>query len=525
MAYLSIYRKYRPTTFEGIIGQNHITSILKNQIKADRIGHAYLFCGSRGTGKTSAAKILSRAVNCLSPVDGSPCNKCAVCEQLSNPSSMDILEIDAASNNRVDEIREIRDKVQFTPITGRYKVYIIDEVHMLSDSAFNALLKTLEEPPKHAIFILATTEAHKLPATILSRCMRFDFKLIGVEEIFALLKKIFDDLKKKYEDEALYEVARAGEGSVRDALSILDMCYSYGGGKLRYADVLEILGATDRNMLLALADSLIGANINDILNRLDGLLKKGKSASVLCRDILKHLRDLAVITTCTNSRELLNLPSELFNSLEVQSKKASKEMLLKAVEILCAIEPEMRYSLNPAIVLEVALLKICALSGAAEAGAAMPQAATKAAAVAPVTPQVVPHTGKSKVSVTQTVETVIRQVPAPPTQAFASKSPQAIWGGVVKSLREQNQFALYSVTGNIAGNFVSGKNYVINANNQSDVDILSGAGNFKIIKELINALGGDYNIVFEIQGKQKPVDSDIKSVEELVGKDRLIIEK
>jgi DNA polymerase III subunit gamma/tau len=451
---------------------------------------------------------------------------------------MDILEIDAASNNRVDEIREIRDKVQFTPVTGRYKVYIIDEVHMLSDSAFNALLKTLEEPPKHAVFILATTEAHKLPATILSRCMRFDFKLIGIEEISGLLKRIFDDLKKKYEDEALYEVARAGEGSVRDALSILDMCYSYGEGKLKYADVLEILGATDRNMLLSLADSLIGANISDVINRLDGLLKKGKSASVLCRDILKHLRDLAVIKTCASSRELLSLPGELFNSLEAQAKNASKQTLLKAVEILCAIEPEMRYSLNPAIVLEVALLKICALSGSLEA---MPpqtgvmQAVTSQTlqtltqSVASVAPQAAPQTGKSP-AVTRRTGTVIPQETKPPTPPehappSAPRSPQAIWGGVVKSLREQNQFALYSVAGNIAGNFVLGKNYVINANNQSDVDILSAVGNFKIIKELINAHGGDYTIVFEIQGGAKPVDGDIKLVEELVGKDRLIIEK
>ena len=225
--YLALYRKYRPTTFDGVIGQEHITTSLKNQIKNDAISHAYLFCGTRGTGKTSVAKIFAKSINCENPTNGSACGKCPTCLALNDPSNLDILEIDAASNNRVDEIRELREKVKYPPVNGKYKVYIIDEVHMLTDSAFNALLKTLEEPPKHVVFVLATTEVQKLPATILSRCLRFDFKLVGLNDLENHLKRIFNDSGIKFDDSAVSLIARLGEGSVRDTLSIADMCVAY----------------------------------------------------------------------------------------------------------------------------------------------------------------------------------------------------------------------------------------------------------------------------------------------------------
>ena len=230
MAYLALYRKYRPSGFDRVIGQEHITKTLASQIMHDRVGHAYLFCGARGTGKTSCAKIFAKAVNCEHPRDGSPCNECPTCLALSDPANIDIVEIDAASNNRVDEIRDLREKVQYPPVHGRYKVYIIDEVHMLTDAAFNALLKTLEEPPRHVIFVLATTEVQKLPATILSRCMRFDFRLIPAERIAGLISGIYDDIGKKYTPEAVMQIAKAGEGSCRDALSLADLCVSASEG-------------------------------------------------------------------------------------------------------------------------------------------------------------------------------------------------------------------------------------------------------------------------------------------------------
>ncbi|MBQ7643388.1 MAG: DNA polymerase III subunit gamma/tau, partial [Clostridia bacterium] len=249
MSYLALYRRYRPSGFDGLIGQEHIVKTLVNQIKTDRVGHAYLFCGARGTGKTSAAKIFARAINCLSPVNGSPCGKCEVCKALSDGANLDILEMDAASNNKVENVREIRDKIQYPPVAGRYKVYIIDEVHMLTTEAFNALLKTLEEPPAHAVFILATTEVHKLPSTILSRCMRFDFRLIPTKKIAELIAGIYDENGKEYDREAITAIAAAGAGSIRDALSVADICISYGEGKLTYRDVLEVLGATDIDVI------------------------------------------------------------------------------------------------------------------------------------------------------------------------------------------------------------------------------------------------------------------------------------
>ncbi|MDE6398348.1 MAG: DNA polymerase III subunit gamma/tau, partial [Clostridiales bacterium] len=271
MSYTALYRKYRPQTFDDVIGQDHITQTLINQLKSERVGHAYLFTGSRGTGKTTCAKIFARAVNCLEPQNGSPCGKCKVCRALADASNIDIMEIDAASNNRVDEVREIRERVKYPPVNGKYKVYIIDEVHMLTDSAFNALLKTLEEPPSFVIFILATTEVHKLPATILSRCMRFDFRLVSADLLAQNIRRIFDAEGKTYEEEAVRYIAGAGEGSVRDSLSVADMCLSRSEGKLTLADVLDVLGAADRGKIRALTQSILQGDAREILLQIDAL--------------------------------------------------------------------------------------------------------------------------------------------------------------------------------------------------------------------------------------------------------------
>lgn len=357
MSYLAIYRRFRPSTFDKMVGQEHVVQTLVNQINSDRIGHAYLFCGARGTGKTSAAKIFARAINCLHPVNGSPCGECEVCKALSDPANLDILEIDAASNNKVENIREIRDKVQYPPVSARYKVYIIDEVHMLTTEAFNALLKTLEEPPKHAVFVLATTEPHKLPATILSRCMRFDFRLVPDKTIAALISGIFDELGKKYDDEAILAIARAGEGSVRDALSVADLCVSYTNEKLTYNDVIAVLGASDSRVTARLVENIFKGESGKVLEAIDELVDLGKGVGVLNKDVSAHLRDVMVAKTCKNAREILSLPESEFALIEKNAELADAHRILRATEIFAGVENDLKYSTHPRVVFEAAAMR------------------------------------------------------------------------------------------------------------------------------------------------------------------------
>ncbi len=357
MSYLALYRAFRPTSFDSLIGQEHVVKTLENQIKTGRIGHAYLFCGARGTGKTTAAKIFAKAINCLSPVNGSPCGECEVCKKLENPSNLDILEMDAASNNKVENVRELRDKIQYPPVAGRYKVYIVDEVHMLTTEAFNALLKTLEEPPEHAVFILATTEAHKLPSTILSRCMRFDFKLVPTEKIAELIREVYDKIGKKYENEAIELIAKAGEGSVRDALSVADVCVSYGEGVLTYNDVLEVLGTSDRECVEKLVAGIFAGDCGAVLSSVETLCGKGKSAGVLNRDVCSCLRDLLVAKTCDNAEKLLGLPKDKFEEFKALAARGTVNGILRSIEIFSAAEADLKYSTHPKIVFETAAVK------------------------------------------------------------------------------------------------------------------------------------------------------------------------
>lgn len=358
--YLALYRKYRPQTFDEVIGQSHIIRTLVNQIKNDKIGHAYLFCGSRGTGKTSTAKIFARAINCENPVNGSPCGKCETCKALTG-NNIDILEIDAASNNGVDEIRDLREKVKYPPVNGRYKVYIVDEVHMLSPSAFNALLKTLEEPPAHAVFILATTEVHKLPATILSRCMRFDFGLVSVEDLSNLLKKVFKNENVNAEDSAIEVIARAGEGSVRDTLSIADRCISYSGENLTYKSVMEVLGTTEKDMLLSIAEKILSGSMGESMIELDRVLSNGKIPLVLSKDLISYFRDLMIIQTLGDKAKTLIVASpDTFEKMKLQATAESYNKIVSLINNLSAVEAELRYSINPRIVLETAIIKTLA---------------------------------------------------------------------------------------------------------------------------------------------------------------------
>lgn len=356
MAYQALYRKYRPKTFDEVVGQEHITRTLSNQVKEGKISHAYLFCGSRGTGKTSTAKIFAKAINCTQSRDGSPCYSCEVCKALDSPGNIDIVEIDAASNNRVDEVREIRENVKFMPVSGKYKVYIIDEVHMLTDSAFNALLKTLEEPPAHVVFILATTEVHKLPATILSRCLRFDFGLVPVDVLTAHLKKIFDNENLKYEEEALKAIAVAGEGSVRDMLSIADCIVAYSGGEITLEKVLDILGLNRSQTLVELTDYMFKKDIGESLELINKVSESGKNMAVFAKDMSVHFRDLLVIKTCKNSEKMLMLPKDIYESYVRQASEVETNWLIENMKIFGSIEAELRYSLSPKTLLETAVI-------------------------------------------------------------------------------------------------------------------------------------------------------------------------
>ena len=359
MSYLALYRKYRSKTFDEIVGQKHITQSLINQIKNDEVGHAYLFTGTRGTGKTSIAKIFAKAINCLSPVNGSPCGKCAACQALSDLGSVDIFEIDAASNNRVDEIRELRERVKYPPVTCKYKVYIIDEVHMLTDSAFNALLKTLEEPPSYVVFILATTEVQKLPATILSRCMRFDFKLLTEEELEAHLKYVFKDSKIKYEDAAVSTIARLGAGSVRDTLSIADMCVAYSNRNVTFDSVIEAVGMTDRKTMKILLSSVLDKSEGELLSNIDMVARQGKNITQLAKDLVGYVRDLLIVKTCKDYKAILKLPADQIAELEELSKKADSQRLIDILSSLSVLDNEFRYTTNPRGLLEVKLVTLC----------------------------------------------------------------------------------------------------------------------------------------------------------------------
>lgn len=360
MSYTALYRKFRPTDFNEVKGQDHIVTTLKNQIKADRIGHAYLFCGTRGTGKTTIAKILAKTVNCEHPVDGNPCNECAMCKSISNQTSMNVIEIDAASNNGVDNIREIVDEVRYSPTEGKYKVYIIDEVHMLSTGAFNALLKTLEEPPSYVIFILATTEAHKIPITILSRCQRYDFKRITIDTIAARLLDLIQQENVEAEDKAIRYIARMGDGSMRDALSLLDQCIAfYLGQKLTYDNVLEVLGAVDVETFAKLLDYVLDNSVTECMKLIEELIISGRELTQFTVDFTWYLRNLLLVKTSDDSLDMIDVSTDNLAMVKQQSERIDVETLIRYIRIFSELSNQIKYATQKRIMIEVALIKLC----------------------------------------------------------------------------------------------------------------------------------------------------------------------
>ncbi len=360
MGYQALYRQWRPTRFADFVGQEAVITTLRNQVSSGRVAHAYLFCGSRGTGKTSAAKVMARAINCLTPDQGEPCGVCEVCLRLAEENNLDVVEIDAASNNGVDEIRDLRDKVKYPPQYGQYRVYIIDEVHMLSSGAFNALLKTLEEPPPHAVFILATTEPQKLPATILSRCQRYDFHRIPAIQMVPRLREAAEKAGAQTEPAALDRIARAAEGGMRDALSILDMCLSYSDGKLDEALVLQVLGASDRDFLFRFSRALLAGDSADALSLIDQLMRGGREAQVFARDITQHLRALMLAQHCGDAlSDVLEITAEDARRYAEQAATVSGARLLTMLDLFIAAEADMKWANQPRVALEMAAVRAC----------------------------------------------------------------------------------------------------------------------------------------------------------------------
>lgn len=360
MSYTALYRKFRPQDFEDVKGQEHIVTTLKNQIKADRIGHAYLFCGTRGTGKTTIAKILARAVNCEHPVDGSPCNTCKTCRAIMEGTSMNVIEIDAASNNGVDNIREIREEVAYRPTEGRYKVYIIDEVHMLSTGAFNALLKTLEEPPSYVIFILATTEAHKIPITILSRCQRYDFRRITVDTIADRLTELMNKEGNDVEEKAIRYIAKAADGSMRDALSLLDQCIAfYLGEKLTYEKVLENLGAVDTDIFSGLLRKILRQDTAGAVKTLEEIILQGKEMGQFVTDFIWYLRNLLLIGSSEHPEDAVDVSAENLEKMKEESTMMDAETLMRYIRIFSELSNQIKYASQKRVLVEIALIKLC----------------------------------------------------------------------------------------------------------------------------------------------------------------------
>lgn len=358
MGYTALYRRWRPKIFEEVVGQSHITITLKNQIKNDNVAHAYLFCGTRGTGKTSTAKIFARAINCMNSKDFNPCNECDICRGILDENIMDVIEIDAASNNGVDNIRELRENIKYPPSKARYKVYIIDEVHMLSQGAFNALLKTLEEPPSYAVFILATTEPHKIPATILSRCQRYDFKRVTYEEIFNLLKKICTSMGIEAEDSALRLIVRNSDGAVRDAQSILDQCISFCDEKLTYEKAIETLGFVTDEFLFKLTDEIYNRNSERCMELIDDLVNSGKDIGHFIKDFINHFRNIMMTKMTKRPEEVINMSKEGILRLKEQSNKLDTNTIIRFINILSQGENEIKWSSQPRILLELIIIKL-----------------------------------------------------------------------------------------------------------------------------------------------------------------------
>jgi DNA polymerase-3 subunit gamma/tau len=428
----ALYRKWRSQDFDELVGQEHVVQTLRNALREGRVAHAYLFAGPRGTGKTSVARILAKALNCTAPEAERPCNRCAICTAISEGRMLDLIEIDAASNNSVDDVRELRDKVSFRPSEGRYKVYIVDEAHMLSNSAFNALLKTLEEPPPHARFVLATTEPHKIPATIVSRCQRFNFRRLTVPEIAAHLRHIVGEEGATAEEDALTAIARAAQGCMRDGISLLDQMLSYGGDAVSFAEVQQALGAVNAEAVVGLAEALANRDVAAGLQLIQQLMLEGASLSEFCHQVVEHLRGVLVIQMTGNSDLLTDLPGETVQQMRMQAQRLAQPATLHAIKRFSAAISELKGGFQPQLPLELALIE--AIQGEVVAPPAAVTQSAPSVATAVTAPASKRSTAPSAASSTSTAAT---DGEPPPLDAGALQQLRSRWSEFKGIVRQQ----------------------------------------------------------------------------------------
>lgn len=533
MEYASIYRRFRPTTFEGVIGQKHVVRTLTNQIKNGNVGHAYLFTGTRGTGKTSCAKIFARAVNCLHPVNGSPCGECEVCRALIDNTSTDVIEMDAASNNGVDEIRTLKENVMYRPTIGKYKVYIIDEVHMLTGSAFNALLKTLEEPPEHVIFILATTEVQKLPQTILSRCIRFDFRLVEVNELVALLKKIFDELGVTYDERALTKIAIQGEGSVRDTLSVADMCMSYCGKYISYEDALEILCATDFSTLDSLVTAILDGDVGKSLTVAETLLRNGRNT--LARDIAHYCNQLISIKNIPSYKPDSVTETE-YKVFRARAEDYGNFRISSVMQLMAGVESQLRYSSQPRILLEATIVKAALLTEEVNVDGVLNRVReledelraikatgvkVRAESVAPAAPaeqtmSAPPTETKPKVDVTAILSGVAKEedelVFTEEEDVSDNGIAQEIWSRVKEMLNAGNEGMISVVCDSLDKISIRNDEFIIKVEDKASYELISRPNNRDLIASLIQKTSGkDYKLTIVMPEANRGISPDSRA--------------
>ena len=504
MNHLALYRQFRPRTFDEMVGQSHITTTLKNQIKTGKLGHAYLFCGSRGTGKTTAAKVFAKAVNCQHTKDGNPCLECSFCL---DQTHVDIIELDAASNNGVDYIRDIKEKASFSPINGKYKVYIVDEVHMLSVNAFNAFLKILEEPPSYAIFVLCTTEPQKIPQTILSRCMRFDFRLVGLNHLTNLLTDILKKVGKKVTPQAINAICLAGDGSVRDTLSIADRCLAFCEDKvLDYEDVMNILGATDNSSVETLASAILSGNIADILTTTQGLIDAGKNVIALARDLTTVFRNILVCKTVPTAQQLLALPNERYDRLKRESDEYTIKKVTYALNTFAKTESDLRYALNPKVFIETMALKVATSTGEVDVDGleariyrlekkieelcnnppvqniAVNNIATANNATTTQQTENKPNTSTEVTNVEKDFNTTLTQTTNKPKSDHSSME---VWGKIMAVLRADKDDFLLTICENVEKTFIENGSVFVALARSGAFAILTKIDNFKKIQKIL----------------------------------------